>query len=115
MMKKNIKFIMVAAIALISWHACASEFIKKKEKKEIAVRVKEDIAELLESSLRQLGKNIQLSVAVENHIFDKIKEICGDSSLSTAQLKELREKLEKYLKIFEDQQADLNSFLLQCK
>lgn len=96
----------------------ANEFVvskKTKAKKEMAVRVKEDIAELLESALRQLGSNIQQSVIVQNQIFDKIKEILEGSQQSTSQLKELRDALEKYLRKFEEQQADLQSFLLVCK
>ncbi len=96
----------------------ANEFIipkKTKTKKETAAQVKEDVAGLLESSLRQLNNNIQESAIVQNHIFDKIKELLSDSQLTTTQLKELRGKLEKYLQRFEDQQADLHSFLLDLK
>ncbi|MBP6870337.1 hypothetical protein KBC04_05615 [Candidatus Babeliales bacterium] len=97
---------------------CEQEFIvskKTKTKKEIALHVKEDIAELYESILRQLGSNIQQAVVVQNQVIDKIKNFVDDSSQSTHQLKELRDKLEKYLKTLEEQQADLQNFLLFCK
>lgn len=86
--------------------------VKAKTKKEIALHVKEDIAELYESMLRQIGSNIQQSVGVQNQIIDKIKKLMNESSLSTHQLKELRSKLENYLKKLEEQQADLHNFLL---
>jgi septal ring factor EnvC (AmiA/AmiB activator) len=94
----------------------SSEFIKKpKQKKETTSQVKEDIAELLESALRQLGKNIQQSVDVQDQIFDKIKEILGDNQMSADQLKALRFRLELHLKKLEEQQADLYDILLSCK
>lgn len=96
----------------------ANEFVvskKTKTKKETAAQVKEDVIELLESTLRQLGNNIQESVTVQNKMFDKIKEMCSDNQQSTDQLKELRNKLEKYLKKLEDQQADLQDILWSCK
>lgn len=94
----------------------ASEFVKKpKQKKESTSQVKEDIVELLESALRQLGKNIQQSVDVQDQIFDKIKEILGDNQMSADQLKALRFRLELHLKKLEEQQADLYDILLSCK
>lgn len=115
-MKQNIIIFMTSVLFIVPT-IFANEFVvkKTKTKKEIAVHVKEDIIELLESSLRQLGRNIQQSVAVQNHIFDMIKNVCDDGQQSTAQLKELRDRLEKYLKKIEEQQVDLQSFILQSK
>jgi septal ring factor EnvC (AmiA/AmiB activator) len=96
----------------------ANEFIvpkKSKAKKETAAQVKEDVAELLESALRQLNSNIGQAAIVQNKIFDQIKELLSDNELSTDQLRQLRTKLEKYLQRFEEQQADLHSFLLDFK
>ncbi len=115
--RSNINLKIMALFFLIMPCLFANEFVvskKTKEKKEMAASVKEDIAELLESALRQLGKNIQQSVTVQNQLFDKIKEICGDGQQSTLQLKELREKLEKHLKKLEEQQAELQSFFVVC-
>lgn len=115
-MKKSIGIVLL--ILLIVPMSFSNEFVvskKDKAKKEIAGRVKEDIAELLESMLRQLGTNIQQSVSVQNYIFDTIKDVCGQGQKSTAQLKELRDKLEKYLKKIEEQQADLEAFMLIFK
>jgi len=98
--------------------SAGSEFVvckKTKTKKETAVHVKEDTIELLESSLRQLGCNIKQSVTVQNQIFDKIKEMLEDNQKTTTQLKEFRDNLEKYLKKLEEQQVDLQNFLLSCK
>ena len=93
-----------------------SEFIKKtKQKKETSSQVRDEIAELLESTLRQLGQNMQQSIDVQNKIFDKIKEIMSDSSLSIEQLKELRIRLVKHLKKLEEQQAELYDIVLSCK
>lgn len=109
---KHIVFFLLMPIFLYS----QEEFIKvkTKTKKEIALHVKEDIAELYESMLRQIGNNINQSVDVQNQIFDKIKKLMNDASLSTYQLKELRHKLENYLKKLEEQEADLHNFLLLC-
>ena len=96
----------------------ANEFIvpkKSKTKKETAAQVKEDVAELLESALRQLNSNIGQAAIVQNKIFDQIKELLSENDLSTDQLRQLRAKLEKYLQRFEEQQADLHSFLLDFK
>jgi hypothetical protein len=97
----------------------ANQFLiskKEKSKKEKILHVKvEDIVDLLESGLRQLGKNIQESVILQNQIFDKIKEICTQGQQSTAQLKEFRDKLEKNLKKIEAQEQDLQNFLIVCK
>ena len=92
------------------------EFIKPKtkSKKEIAAQVKQDIADTLECLLRQVGTNIQQSVVVQNQIIDKIKNLVEDTAQSTQQLKETRNKLENYLKKLEEQQADLQNFLLIC-
>ena len=94
----------------------ANEFVvpkKAKAKKEVAVHVKEDIVELLESSLRQLGRNIKQAVIVEDQIFDQLKELLTDDQMTTAQLKDLRDHVEKYLQMIEQQQSDLESFSLQ--
>ena len=96
----------------------AQEFIvpkKVKTKKEIAAHVKEDIVELLESSLRQIGVNIQQAVSVQNKILDQIKDMLTDDQLTTAELKDVRSRLEKNLKMFELQQSDLQDFLLQSQ
>jgi uncharacterized protein YpbB len=117
-MRQKVWYSIIFIIFVVAPMSFANEFVvakKTKAKKESCVHVKEDIVELLESALRQLGSNIQQSVIVQNQIFDKIKEILGDSQQSTSQLKDLREKLEKYLKKIEEQQADLQSFLLACK
>ena len=82
----------------------ANEFVvpkKAKAKKEVAVHVKEDIVELLESSLRQLGRNIKQAVIVEDQIFDQLKELLTDDQMTTAQLKDLRDHVEKYLQMIE--------------
>lgn len=105
--------IMLGMLCTVSY-LCANEFIKTKPKKEVAAKVKEDIAELLESAVRQLGRNIQQTVIVENKIFDTMKELLEGGQRSTAQLKELRTTLEKYLKKFEEQQLELQNFLLAC-
>lgn len=115
-MKNNLYGALVITTFFMEPYVYANEFIvHKKTKKEIAAHVKEDIIELLESSLRQLGKNIQHTVAAQNKIFDQIKTMCDNSSQSTEQLKELRAQLEKYLRAFEQQQAELGQFLLQIK
>jgi len=112
MLQKLLLVFMMCSIEL----CYANEFVvskKSKSKKEIAIHVKEDVVELCESVLRQVGKNIQQSVAVQNQVFDMIKMIAEDNSLTTAQLKEVRGKLEKYLKELEDQWAQSQLFLLQ--
>ena len=112
------KILFIISIIFCETLFTGSEFVvckKTKTKKETAVRVKEDIVELLGSSLRQLGCNIQESVTVQNQIFDKIKVMLEDNQKTTAQLREFRDNLEKYLKKLEEQQADLQNFLLSCK
>jgi hypothetical protein len=107
--------IFVMAMLLVGSMSFANQFIvskKTKEKKESSAHVKEDVVELCESALRQLGCNVQQSVTAQNHIFDKIKSLCIEGQQSTAQLKELREKLEKYLKKLAEHQADLQELLI---
>lgn len=111
-MKKNILYGVFVGTFLFIPMNLANQFVKKKPKKEIAVRVKEDIVELLESCLRQICGNIQELVTVQSQIFDKIKEIYEDGQPSTSQLKELRDNLEKNLKTLQTQQADLHNFFL---
>ncbi|MBV8660709.1 MAG: hypothetical protein JO129_01010 [Candidatus Dependentiae bacterium] len=114
-MKKIFTHSIILAIIFCSMSSIvANEFVvskKTKTKKETTAQVKEDVVELLESSLRQLGNNIQVSVTVQNKMFDKIKDMCNDNQQSIEQLKELRSKLEKYLKNLEEQQADLQDIL----
>ncbi|MDP3788055.1 MAG: hypothetical protein Q8Q60_01895 [Candidatus Chromulinivorax sp.] len=115
MMQQNTLYAMIVTVLLVVPCVHAHEFVKEKVKKESSTQVKQDIAELLESAVRQLGNNIKESVTVQNQMFDQIKEIMGDSQQSTAQLKELRKKLEACLKNLEDQQAELHTILLTCK
>jgi ElaB/YqjD/DUF883 family membrane-anchored ribosome-binding protein len=96
----------------------ANQFViskKEKSKKEMASHVKDDIVELLESTLRQLGRNIQQSVTVQWQIFDTIKDMYGQGQQSTVQLKEIRDKLQSFLKKIEQQQEDFRDFLLTCR
>lgn len=109
---------LLAAIFFIVPCVFANEFVvakKTKTKKEIAAHVKEDVVELLESSLRQLGRNIKQAVIVEDQIFDQLKDLLTDDQMTTAQLKDLRDHLEKYLQMIEQQQSDLESFSLQIR
>ncbi len=103
-------------ILFAGFSVCAgNEFIKKpKAKKESVAQVKEEVAELLESVLRQVGQNICQSIDVQNNVFDKIKEIMSDNQLSCEQLKQLRARLEKQLKVLEEQQAQLYDIILSC-
>lgn len=115
-MQKFLWFALSAGLLFVAPMYCGAEFIKKpKPKKETSSQVKEEIAELLESAVRQLGQNIKQSVDVQNKMFDAIKEILSDNQLSTQQLKELRNRLEQHLKKLEEQQADLYDVLLSCK
>lgn len=116
MSKYNFQYRVMTMIFFIYCGLLAKqEFVinkKDKTKKEIALHVKEDIVELYESALRQIGSNIQQSVVVQNYIIDNIKRLMENNSQSTAQLKALRAQLEKSLKILEEQQADLQNFLM---
>lgn len=95
-------------IGTTSFMVYANQFIvPKKTKKEMAIHVKEDIAELLESAVRQIGVNISQAVRVQNSFFDSMKDMCVDKNYSTAELQQMRSKLEKYLEILESQAADL--------
>jgi len=117
-MQSRFQCALIALIFFIAPSIMANEFIvpkKAKTKKETAAQVKEDVAELLESALRQLNSNIQQAAIVQNRIFDLMKELLSDNQLTTDQLRKMREKLEKYLQRFEEQQADLHSFLLDFK
>lgn len=111
---RTILFAVLAAVPCVH----ANEFVKTKKesaKKETAAQVKQDIAELLEQASRQLGTNIQIAVDVQHQMFDQIKEIMGDCDLSTAQLKELRAKLQACLQKLVDQYHELSHILQTCK
>jgi ElaB/YqjD/DUF883 family membrane-anchored ribosome-binding protein len=102
--------------ALFGAFVDASEFVKKpKQKKESAAQIKENIAELLESVLRQLGHNMQQSVDVQHAIFDTLKDILGDNAMSVEQLQQLRIQLQQHLKKMQEQQNELYDILLSCK
>jgi gamma-glutamylcysteine synthetase len=99
-----------------------NEFVvKKKNKKELAVNVKEDIAAELEFELRQISKNIAELARVQEQIFDKMKDLvgaCEDTldkkscfSASTQQLKEQRHKLKIFSEKLVRQYEDLQTFL----
>lgn len=93
------------------------EFIKpkKKEKQESAAKIQQDVADLLEIIVRQIGTNIQQSVVVQNQVIDQIKSLMHDNSQSIDKLKQARCKLEQYLKKLEEQQLELQNFLLSCR
>lgn len=116
---KGIIFRWAIIVGFFFEHALlGNEFIvdkKTKPIKEMALRVKEDIADFLESILRQLGKNIGQSVYVQNHVFDMIKDLFDDQTLSTQELKELRSYLTEYLHTLEKHQVDLQNFLYDTK
>lgn len=99
-----------------------NEFVvKKKNKKELAVNVKEDIAIELEFELRQVSKNIAELARVQEQIFDKMKDLvgaCEDAidkkscfSGSTQQLKEQRHKLKIFSEKLARQHDDLQTFV----
>jgi predicted nucleic acid-binding Zn-ribbon protein len=114
-MKKKLGLLGLSFLLLAP--VCAtSEFIKKpKQKKESASQVRDEVAELLESALRQLGQNIQQSIDAQNKIFDTIKEIMSDSTLSIDQLQDLRARLQKHCQNLQEQQAELYDIVLSCK
>lgn len=98
-----------------------NEFVvKKKNKKELAVNVKEDIAAELEFELRQINKNIVELTRVQEQIFDKLKDLLGanDDVLdkkscfagSTQQLKEQRHKLKIFSEKLLQHSHDLPTF-----
>ncbi len=94
----------------------SNEFVvAKKEKKQTAAQVKEEVVELLESVVRQLGQNIQQAVDTQNRVFDMIKSMISQDQFSTQQLKDKRTMLEQHLKKLEQQQAELYDILLACK
>ena len=99
-----------------------NEFVvKKKNKKELAVNVKEDIAAELEFELRQVSKNIAELARVQEQIFDKMKDLlgaCEDATDkkscfagSTQQLKEQRHKLKIFSEKLARQHDDLQTFV----
>jgi|GEM_PF-1491232 len=95
--------------------------VKTKNKKELLVSVKEDIACELELLLRQTSKNIAEQAQVQQQIFDKIKDLMGafDESSSpktvfagsTMKLKDQRHKLKMFNQKLLEHQEDLQGFL----
>lgn len=102
--------------SLQALNQASNEFvIVKKEKKQTAAQVKEEVVELLESVVRQLGQNIQQTVDTQNRVFDMIKSMISQDQSSTQKLKDQRAMLETHLKKLEQQQAELYDILLACK
>ncbi|MGZ6251252.1 MAG: hypothetical protein ACXWL2_04430 [Candidatus Chromulinivorax sp.] len=89
---------------------------KNKPKKETITQVKQDIADILESLLRQVGKNITQLVHFQDELFNVLKDLFDEQDdRSAADWKVLREKCQHYASKLEQHQVDLDSFLYDTK
>lgn len=98
---------------------CANEFVmpkKSKTKKELSAQVQQDIFDLFENLLRQLGKNIQQAVFVQNKLYTNMKKMFEhESQQSTTQLKQLRADLQEHLTRLEKQYDSIHSLLVSLE
>lgn len=91
----------LCATAALGLYA-GDSFVVKKKRKELAVSVKQDIGQQLEQTLTRLGKVIKKSVTVQSQVYEKVKELLGESDEktcfdgSTAELKKIRLELQKF-------------------
>lgn len=96
-----------------------NEFVvtkKNKSKKETITQVKQDIADILESLLRQVGTNIIQLVHVQDKLFDVLKDLFDEQDdRSAADWKNIREKCQHYATKLEQYQVDLDGFLYDTK
>lgn len=96
---KKLGFIVVCAWFML---AQAESFVVKKKKKELAVSVKQDIGLQLEQTLTKLGSLIKKTVNVQNEIYEKVKDLLGESDekscfdCSTGELKKIRSALQEF-------------------
>ncbi len=91
-----------------------NEFIveKKVTKKESPSQLKEQICDLLEINMRQLGSLITQAVQVQDKMIDEMKRLLhNEENLSVVQLRQLRDGLEKNIKIVQEQQIAIQNFL----
>lgn len=101
--------------SLLCFSVClvaTNQFVKPaKIKKESGAKVQQDIAELLESAIRQLNQNVQQAMYLQNKLFDQLKQMMDDTCVSVSQLQDLRNSLEKNLAKIEKHRDDLDIFI----